>query len=291
MATQQEKDERYQIIKNQLAVSGLSRKQQALLLGQVKKETGNYSSLTERYNGNRNEYFEKKYGFNTNKGRELGNTNEGDGERYRGRGYIQITGKANYAKYNDALYPEEANLPIDQKTLVRNPDLLLDPELGGKASLAYINDRAGNFESADDLTRAINGGLFNAARSRDPLVKQKALADINSRRQYGAEYINELEKYQESTDKYALPLLEKPKTTDKEAVKEVQKKIGAVPDGDWGKRSQTALEIYNRQAYDNATRPVDETYRQEGMQYAQPVQEPSGFENPFLAAKNWWNSL
>jgi hypothetical protein len=102
---------------------------------------------------------------------------------------------------------------------------------------------------------------------------------------------NIVQDYPENTDKYALPLLEKPDTKNIEAVKEVQKKIGAVPDGDWGGRSQKALEIYNRQVSDNATLPVSDTYRQEGLQYAQPLQEPTGFENPFLAAKNWWNSL
>ena len=195
MATSKEvKDKRYKILREQLATSGLSTEQQAYLLGQIKKETGNFDSLTEKYNGDRKEYFEGKYGFNTSKGRELGNTKPGEGEKYRGRGYIQITGKANYAKYNDALYPEEANLPLEEKTLVKFPEKLEDPELGGKASLAYIQDRAKNFSSPDDLTKAINGGLFSAARSRDPEKKQTALADIQARRQYAAEYLNILDK-------------------------------------------------------------------------------------------------
>jgi predicted chitinase len=193
-ASKEVKDERYKIIRSQLAESGLNPQQQAYLLGQIKKETGSFSSLAERWNGDRNTYFENKYGHTTSKGKELGNTSKGDGEKYRGRGYIQITGKSNYAKYNDALYPEEVNLPIDQKTLVKFPEKLEDPVLGGKASLAYIADRAGDFSTPDDLTRAINGGLFSAARSRDPVKKRTALADIQERRQYAAEYLNMFDK-------------------------------------------------------------------------------------------------
>ena len=59
------KDERYKIIRSQLAESGLNPQQQAYLLGQIKKETGSFSSLAERWDGDRNTYFENKYGHIT----------------------------------------------------------------------------------------------------------------------------------------------------------------------------------------------------------------------------------
>jgi putative chitinase len=100
--------------------------------------------------------------------RNLGNTQAGDGWRYRGRGLKQLTGRDNYKRCGDAL-------KID---LVANPDLLLEP---GPASMS-----AGWFWSANGcnsiadhgdmaaLTKRINGGdfglrertaLYNAAMS------------------------------------------------------------------------------------------------------------------------------
>ena len=57
------------------------------------------------------------YGKDTKIGQSMGNTEEGDGYKYRGRGYIQITGKNNYKKIGN-----ELNLD-----LVNKPDLLNDP--------------------------------------------------------------------------------------------------------------------------------------------------------------------
>lgn len=94
-------------------------------------------------------------------GREdLGNTTPGDGKRYKGRGLMQITGKANYAAVSKDFYGT-AN------TLLGNPDLLATPEnavraaywFWGKHSLNVLAD-AGDFEK---ITRRINGGLNGQA--------------------------------------------------------------------------------------------------------------------------------
>lgn len=87
-------------------------------------------------------------------GREdLGNTVSGDGRKYCGRGLIQITGRANYAKCGKAL-------GID---LISHPELLEQPQWATE-SAAWFWESNGLNELADrdqfnTITRRINGGL------------------------------------------------------------------------------------------------------------------------------------
>lgn len=78
-----------------------------------------------------------KYEPSTAIGRRLGNTEPGDGYRFRGRGYVQITGRANYAKFSE----------ITGFDLIADPDKALDPET------AYIILREG-----------MKGGLFTGKK-------------------------------------------------------------------------------------------------------------------------------
>lgn len=66
-----------------------------------------------------------------NVGKWLGNTAAGDGFKYRGRGFIQITGKANYTANSLAVYKNDS--------LVKNPDLLLQPEPAADSCAWFIN--------------------------------------------------------------------------------------------------------------------------------------------------------
>jgi putative chitinase len=59
-------------------------------------------------------YFRRMYdieGARPHKARELGNLTPGDGARYAGRGYVQLTGKINYARYGLADRPDDAMKP------------------------------------------------------------------------------------------------------------------------------------------------------------------------------------
>lgn len=62
---------------------------------------------------------------------DLGNIQPGDGPRYRGRGFIQLTGRANYTTYG-------SRLGID---LVNNPDLALDKTVAAKILALYFIDK------------------------------------------------------------------------------------------------------------------------------------------------------
>jgi hypothetical protein len=54
-----------------------------------------------------------KYDFGTKLGAQLGNTQKGDGYTYRGRGFVQLTGRANYARAGRELSVDLENYPDD----------------------------------------------------------------------------------------------------------------------------------------------------------------------------------
>jgi len=97
-------------------------------------------------------YFaEEVYGVGTqNKAaHQLGNDKPGDGWNYRGKGFIQLTGKANYKDIGQAI-------GVD---LVSNPDLMLDPYIAAKASVVYMqrNHRRGGLGSFQQQLAAVGG--------------------------------------------------------------------------------------------------------------------------------------
>lgn len=100
-----------------------------------------------------------------------GDEASGDGWRYRGRGPIQLTGRANYAKAGK-------DLGVD---LVGVPDAVLAPLVGARVACWFWNNRklnaladAGDFES---ITKAINGGLNGyAERQLYFIAAKKVLA-------------------------------------------------------------------------------------------------------------------
>jgi len=63
--------------------------------------------------------------------KDLGNTTLGDGVKYKGRGYIQLTGKSNYKYYGK-------KIGID---LLNNPDLALDPKVSADILALYFKER------------------------------------------------------------------------------------------------------------------------------------------------------
>jgi hypothetical protein len=91
----------------------------AYMLATVKHECANkWLPITEF---GPKSYFDK-YNAGTPIGKRLGNTEEGDGWKYRGRGFVQITGRTNYARMTKVL-----NMPgVD---LVADPDQALRPEV------------------------------------------------------------------------------------------------------------------------------------------------------------------
>lgn len=85
--------------------------------------------------------------------RDLGNINPGDGVHYKGRGFIQLTGRSNYAIFGQ-------KIGLD---LISNPDLALDTEVGAKILAQYFKDR----------------GVVEACLSQDWLRVRKLVNGVN----------------------------------------------------------------------------------------------------------------
>ena len=105
----------------------------------------------------------------------MGNGDEAsqDGWLYRGRGYIQLTGKDNYAAFNDQV-PEY---------ILKNPDLVATQYPMLSAAWFWdknkINEIIDNDGSVSDVTRKVNGGL-NGYEERHELFEHysEILADV-----------------------------------------------------------------------------------------------------------------
>jgi hypothetical protein len=93
----------------------------AYMLATVKHECANRWTPITEYGGRA--YFDK-YETGTPIGQRLGNTEPGDGYLFRGRGYVQITGRRNYAVLGQRLNMGDA--------LVKDPDLALTQEVAYK---------------------------------------------------------------------------------------------------------------------------------------------------------------
>src|SRR5574340_120105 len=101
----------------------------------------------------------------------LGNKNPGDGARYRGRGYVQLTGRENYEKYGKVL----------GVSLADNPDCACAPEVAACLLAAYLDankDRLVKALAKNDLKagrKVVNGGSHGLERFSDTFrLAQKA---------------------------------------------------------------------------------------------------------------------
>jgi len=111
---------------------------------------------------------------------DLGNTQPGDGRRYKGRGIFQLTGRANYKSYGDKL----------RLDLITHPELAADPVNSLLIACEFWNRNSLNkYADADDvlaISKIINTGhngttMPNGLQDRkDYLAKAKAALGKNS---------------------------------------------------------------------------------------------------------------
>lgn len=141
------------------------RLEKAHLLAQVAHESDNFQTAQEYASG---AAYEGR--------KDLGNTQPGDGRRFKGHGLIQVTGRANHAAYSRWKYGDDRVLQ-DPAMLTRLPDAVdcvfwywtvQRPRLG---ALARDDDLVG-------VTRLINGGLNGLEDRRSKLARAKRLLQV-----------------------------------------------------------------------------------------------------------------
>lgn len=138
------------------ATSNLPLGQRAYLLATAYHETGATMQPIHEYGGVR--YFDK---YDTGKlAKALGNTPEkdGDGYKYRGRGYVQLTGLTNYRRASKQLEADFVNSPDLALLPNHAADILVkgcvEGWFTGKKLNDYINDKTTDYRNA---RRVVNG--------------------------------------------------------------------------------------------------------------------------------------
>jgi len=100
---------------------------------------------------------------------DLGNTQAGDGKRFKGRGPIQLTGRANYRTFG-----RKVGIDIEA-----HPEVVALPSFGLLVACIFWDAKGLNaLADADDVeavTRRVNGGLNGLAERKTYLIKAKGL--------------------------------------------------------------------------------------------------------------------
>lgn len=107
---------------------------------------------------------------------DLGNNQPGDGRRFKGRGLIQLTGRANYTDYGRAIQREAELLARPELVSV---DITLCVDVAGwfwnKRGLNALADK----DDVLQITKRINGGLNGIDDRRRLLMRAKSLLGVN----------------------------------------------------------------------------------------------------------------
>lgn len=141
LALQAQVPQEHQELVRQARAAGIHGQELVHFVAQMAHETANWQHMEEqppRGAKNPQRYFARKY-----EGKKiLGNNHRGDGYRFRGRGYVQLTGRDNYTRAGRAL-------GID---LVNNPNLAANPNAAAQIAVWYWKNRVA--PKVSDFTQA-----------------------------------------------------------------------------------------------------------------------------------------
>ena len=115
---------------------------------------------------------EMVYGKDTAIGQSMGNKEEGDGYKYRGRGAIQLTGKNNYKVYSKVVGQD----------LVANPELVNQPDIDYKIVAEFVKKGTNgklDFQSQSEANRAVTQAIGGKKLNLDEGIGAKILQTVN----------------------------------------------------------------------------------------------------------------
>jgi len=131
--------------------AGIRGNELTAFLSQCAHETLNFTRLKEF--GGKLDFRKYDPKFNPAKAKKLGNTQAGDGARYKGRGFIQLTGRYNYKKAG-----EELNLPLE-----KHPELVENPKIAAVVAVWFwkhrVQPKVSDYSNVQSVTKPINPGM------------------------------------------------------------------------------------------------------------------------------------
>jgi len=162
----------------------------ANLLGQCAHETGNwkksienmvytdpkviYKTFTSLFKGPNDPLIKKYIGnpvalANDGYAKKGGNSQPGDGWKYRGRGFMMLSGRDNYRIFGKAAHSDDPNIYLD------NPALLsTDPEESALSAVMYFLKRVGKGVTPKQASKAVSGSTKVAPKQRKLATQQAA---------------------------------------------------------------------------------------------------------------------
>lgn len=127
----------------------------AMALGTIRAETAGFEPISE-FRSKWNTIHEPfdVYEPTGRVGPKIGNTEKGDGSKFRGRGFIQLTGRSNFEQIGKLLNVD----------LVGHPELANDPQIAAKILATFLKNREAQIRKAlskkelATARRLVNGG-------------------------------------------------------------------------------------------------------------------------------------
>jgi len=154
-----------------LVSESLSDKSMVLMaLGTIRAETESFMPMSEGQSRFNTSPTGHPFDLYDNR-QDLGNTGAPDGANFRGRGFVQLTGRANYLRYGKEL----------ELDLIANPALGNDGQIAAKLLARFLADREDRIREAlaeNDLSsarRLVNGGSNGLDRFADTFNRGKVI--------------------------------------------------------------------------------------------------------------------